>query len=1155
MKLLKLFIKNINSLQGEFEIDFTDSRFSENPVFAIVGEIGAGKSSILDCICLGLYQRTPRVDSVAHTALNSGALVSIGTEDAYAKVEFENNGNVFRSTWSAGAVSRGDNKGSFNSGAISVLLEKREAGVFKAIEGSDKKAKHKDLINEVVGLGFDQFSKTILLAQGSFAELLRAKESERTEIIEQLTGTSHYKEIGKAVYAFERQLKQEISELETRLDGFKQSLLTEEQLAEKNQVVEAIGQDLLEKRKQFAELEKLSALITKHTELRKKFSEAQNQEQKLLAKEAVIKEKRELENRHNLAKELEPLVKTAEDQKLWLEKNQESLHKSLNAREAFEKDLKSTHEQLKTSFPKLKNSADIKSDCEQITEELNRLFQGKNDASVVFRNEEKREQELKLRLRKSEQAIEKAKSRLKTLNTELSGSQKFLEDNPTSEELITNLISDWEEANKQYELKISKYQGVGGSGRDSKDILEVVDDFSDDIIAERDKIVDRLNTAKAKKQTEIALWEKDEKTFAEIIILQKTAYSKQLELSKLKLAKDKQLEEKEKKGFEIEMLKAKQKVLAEKFGHLFNENSQIEVLRSDLQEGKECPVCGSEHHPFAKKENAVLLELGKAKIEEQGIEEQLKRIEKSFQDIDKELGVIDANVVSTQRQINELEESQKNKQKELTKVDFSKDLSEKDLLERKQAAVLQLSFDIKEAEFQQERLKMAVDQRLLKAKEVQQASVNEVIKRIKPLNAFSSLSVIDFVDLQKFRKELSDAASKVKETKGLIAAQNETIDGLRKEEDELKKELAIQSKLVENSKMRLTEVLEQIQACTSVEKPIEFVNQIKISAEKLGNEMTIAKERCRVLKEQIEEKQKEATSHDKKLFQALQGSVFNSEIEVKEALMDKDKLEVIKTEIKQYENDCIQVKSIISEIQKALTELEKVSEEDWERKDQMVQEIGLRKAEIDQLIEKKGAIDQELRKHNETIAAISEEAATIQAKKEAHIPYDLLNRAIGSATGDKFAKVAARYTFNKLLEFTNYHLTSLKSRYAFKPLKALSDSDEDLVVIDREMANAERLAKNTLSGGETFLTSLCLALALSDLSSQKVNLGNLFIDEGFGSLDPNACEEALTLLENLPDTTNKTVGIISHVGAIKERISNQILVEKLGTGRSKIILN
>jgi exonuclease SbcC len=172
----------------------------------------------------------------------------------------------------------------------------------------------------------------------------------------------------------------------------------------------------------------------------------------------------------------------------------------------------------------------------------------------------------------------------------------------------------------------------------------------------------------------------------------------------------------------------------------------------------------------------------------------------------------------------------------------------------------------------------------------------------------------------------------------------------------------------------------------------------------------------------------------------------------------------------------------------------------------------------------------------------------LQVSKEAGKNWQLMNKLIGDATGSKFSSYAQKLTLKQLTIAANQRLEQLDKRYH---LVASDTQNQELQVIDRDMGNSIRTV-NTLSGGETFLMSLALALGLSDLASHKVQLGSLFIDEGFGTLDPEVLEKTITMLEKLQMQDNKTIGIISHVEALKERIRVKVNVVKNGQGYSEV---
>ncbi|MDH5380403.1 MAG: Nuclease sbcCD subunit C, partial [Cyclobacteriaceae bacterium] len=163
----------------------------------------------------------------------------------------------------------------------------------------------------------------------------------------------------------------------------------------------------------------------------------------------------------------------------------------------------------------------------------------------------------------------------------------------------------------------------------------------------------------------------------------------------------------------------------------------------------------------------------------------------------------------------------------------------------------------------------------------------------------------------------------------------------------------------------------------------------------------------------------------------------------------------------------------------------------------------------------------------------------------------LLKEAIGDSEGKRFSTFAQQLTLQHLTVLANKRLTTLTNRYILA-LPGESE-DDDLIVLDQDMG-MERRSVKTLSGGESFLISLSLALGLSDLASRNVNIESLFIDEGFGTLDPDALEQVLTTLEILQSETNKTIGVISHVSALKERIATRIEMVRAGQGFGKIMV-
>ena len=200
--------------------------------------------------------------------------------------------------------------------------------------------------------------------------------------------------------------------------------------------------------------------------------------------------------------------------------------------------------------------------------------------------------------------------------------------------------------------------------------------------------------------------------------------------------------------------------------------------------------------------------------------------------------------------------------------------------------------------------------------------------------------------------------------------------------------------------------------------------------------------------------------------------------------------------------------------------------------------------QTEQLGKIKQTLDADAREHKRHKTLLSE----VKKLDDAAMPWRELNRLIGSAKGDEYSRFAQGLTLSQLIGLANRRLRDLSDRYLIlKP----RDGQDELYVMDQYQGGAERTV-TSLSGGETFTLSLGLALALSDLASQNIQIDSLFIDEGFGTLDPESLDMAVAMLEKLQQDSQKTIGIISHRHEIKERISVQIQIDKGHDGNSRV---
>ena len=235
MKILELRFKNLNSLYGEWVIDFRNPEYVSNGIFALTGPTGAGKSTILDAICLALYGATPRLGKITKSG---NEIMSRQTGECYAEVLFQSQAGSFRCHWEQ---RRARKKADGN-------LQDQEHQIADADTGKPietKKSLVAGVIEEKTGMDYDRFTHSILLAQGDFDTFLKADIEQKSRILEQITGTGIYSEISRRVHERQRDEREKLNLLEAEISGI--VILEPEQEKE-------IGQELETKQNQETEL-------------------------------------------------------------------------------------------------------------------------------------------------------------------------------------------------------------------------------------------------------------------------------------------------------------------------------------------------------------------------------------------------------------------------------------------------------------------------------------------------------------------------------------------------------------------------------------------------------------------------------------------------------------------------------------------------------------------------------------------------------------------------------------------------------------------------------------------------------------------------------------------------------------------------------------
>ncbi|MBL4910019.1 MAG: AAA family ATPase [Alteromonadaceae bacterium] len=1245
MKILSLRFENINSLKGAWKIDFTQAPFDTNGLFAITGATGAGKTTILDAICLALYHQTPRLS----VSKKQNELMTRHTANCMSEVEFEVKGQGYRAFWSQ---KRARNK------VLGNLLE--PTAEFAKLDGTivaEKLKMVRSEIAKITGLNFSRFTKSMMLSQGEFAAFLNANDKERSELLEELTGTEIYSEISQQVFEQHKEKQRVLDILQAKNQAT--NLLSDENIVELQQQILTLDEQEKSLLKQQQAKQQQCNSLQKLTEQQQLLAQAQRQlsaveQQAATAKQELtqlaLSEPAELLRGQYQALQQLMAQQTAQQQQV--NELTEQLVNAQNLAQQTLQDLtKFKHLQQKQQLefsetetliiekilPLDSNIQHLETQLHELTTQLTLIEQSKKNIVQQLAKYQQQQQILTATLVEQQNFLQQHsycqslsenlplwKSQFVSL-TELSQSIYLViqqqQNNKQQQQQLINSQAEQQTVLTKLEQQQQQFKQQLANEEQQKQQL-----LSTQQISSVDELVAQQSKYQQLQGTQAQAWQNIQRL--QVLVQEcgeQQASKKALQTSLVdiqqQLQQCREQYSQQKQTFnDVDMLiQQQQKIMA------------LSEHREHLQQGDACPLCGSLDHPAIDAYQAL-------NVNE--TEQRLALLKQQLQQLEQQGSELNQVVSEQQAQLNTLNKQllvNQNEQSQLT-YDWQQQAGQLAILnetiailavtdieplkavfsqfEQKFKQLSQLAQQVYQVDQQiialkqqkngnehdylaeQNKLSITVEQLTqCRQKEQQQADelttkqqahaqlTNELSQNINTLGIsvpkylFNSLEQVNSLEHVNHQREdevklLAQANHWLEQQQELVSKYQQILSEHQQQQQALaqfSQNIAVQSEQQSQLQRQQQQLMQQQQQCQQ-QLQLAQKERYELFADKNVEQyrQTIAekseqtKQQLLQLQQQNEQQQQQlqllqgqqqgGQQHLSQLSQQLQTlqqqwqqalsqSVFVTEDQFFNALLpieQRQKLQQLNNDINRQRE---QANTLICQAQQQLDKLKieiKNNQLEGMVLEQLAPQLSVITEQLKTLQQQQGQLTQSLSHDQQQRNQQQGLLAQIVEQQQILADWNHLNGLIGSADGAKFRKFAQGLTLAHLVYLANKQLERLHGRYQ---LQCQNSESLALAVLDTWQGDTVRDTK-TLSGGESFLVSLALALALSDLVSNKTSIDSLFLDEGFGTLDNDTLEIALNALDSL-NASGKMIGVISHIDTMKERIGVQIKVKKI----------